>query len=168
MTAAETACRLLRRVAALAIATMASPPLTTFGLKTSFQKFAGSQTNYNCAIPAIGGGDGLGAEEEALHLRIGRQRIRLAAAAVPAIHHDIAAMGDGEGLARVLLDPGHGDAATVARGDRRKQRLGRDRRETSRGLVEKQQCRLDHHRHPHRQDLALAAAQRAPRMTAPW
>src|SRR5260221_9130766 len=56
-------------------------------------------------------------------------------------------------LFRSLLDHGDGDSAAVDGDDRGKQRLGRDRRETGRGLVEKQQRRLDHQRHRHREDL---------------
>ena len=71
-------------------------------------------------------------------------------------------MRDGERLARVLLD--HARSTSPSRliatmfSNRR---FGGDRREAGGRLVQQQHARLDHQRHRHGQDLALAAGERA-------
>src|SRR5471032_1742514 len=107
-----------------------------------------------------------GPEEEALYVRVRRKVGRLAASTVPAVDQNVAAMGDGERLARVLLDHGDGDAVAIDRDDGGEQRLGSDRRETGGGLVEQKQRGLDHQRHRHGKNLALTTAQRARGMAA--
>ena len=66
----------------------------------------------------------------------------------------------------VLLHHGDRDAVAVDRLDGGEQRLGGDRRQPGRGLVEQQQHRLHHQRHRHREHLTLAAGQRARRAAA--
>ena len=63
-------------------------------------------------------------EEDASHVGIAGQRGGGAAAAVAAVHQDVAAAGDGQRLQRVLLDHDDGHAVAVDRADRLEQSLG--------------------------------------------
>src|SRR6266851_4855691 len=76
--------------------------------------------------------------------------------------HDIAAMGEPQGMVRVLLDQEHRDLLLlVDLADHFEDLLDDERREAERGLVEQQEARPTHQRAADRQHLLLAAGERA-------
>src|SRR6059058_4135512 len=74
----------------------------------------------------------LAAEKDAAHVGVGGERGRVAAGAVAAVHQDVAAPRDGEGLQRVLLHHHDRHAVGVDRADRVEQALGGHRRQPGR------------------------------------
>jgi len=79
-----------------------------------------------------------------------------------AIDHDVAAVGEPEGMVGILLDEENGQLlASVQFADRREDLAHDERGETERGLVEEQEARARHQRAGDRQHLLLAARERA-------
>ena len=83
-----------------------------------------------------------------------------------AVFHDVGAVGDAQGLIRVLLYEEHGRAVRVDLLDDRENLLDDDRREAERRLVEQEQGRTGHDRAGNGEHLLLAARKRAARLEA--
>ena len=100
---------------------------------------------------------GEGAEVELDDLGIREQRVAGAFVGVAALIEHVAAVGDLEHPAGVLLDDQHRNADVVDARDALEHVVLHHRRQSGRRLVEQQHRRLHHQRACHRQHLALAA-----------
>ena len=78
----------------------------------------------DCVKPRAEWAGPLGAEEKLSDLGIGCQRTGLTGSTILTVHEDGGAVGDGEGLAGVLLDHGDGDPIAVDLSNGIKQLLG--------------------------------------------
>ena len=105
------------------------------------------------------------AEVGLAHGRIGGKVAGFAVADDAAGLDQIAAVGDGEALAGILLDEQHADAGLAHLGERLEKFVGEHRRQAERRLVEEQDLGRRHHRPADRHHLLLAAAHR-PRLLA--
>src|SRR6266508_2581440 len=86
----------------------------------------------------------LSAEEDTLDIRIRGEVGGRPLAMIATVDEDVGPMGDGQGLAGVLLDDRDRGAGAMDRADVFEQPLCRDWRQTVGRFVEQQELRLDH------------------------
>src|SRR5205085_7507931 len=86
----------------------------------------------DCSFESIG----LSAKEDAPDIGMCGKCGGGSLAVIAAVHEDVCAVSDGQGLARILLHHGDRGAGPMDRDDLLEQTLRRDRRQTGRGLVE--------------------------------
>ena len=101
---------------------------------------------------------GCAAEVDLLHGRLALQAGGAALADNPTVLDEIAAVGNGQALVRVLLHQQHADAEASDAGERLEQLLADQRRQAERRLVEQKQTRMRHQRPADAHHLLLAAA----------
>ena len=107
-----------------------------------------------CSGALLGGA----AEVDLLHGRLALQAGGAALADNPTVLDEIAAVGNGQTLVRILLHQQHADAEAADARERLEQFLADQRRQAERRLVEQKQTRMRHQRPADAHHLLLAAA----------